>query len=422
MEMKDILSKCENIEDEIIEYRRKFHKNPELKYQEKKTSQFVKKELDNMGIEVKEDLLSIEDIKEELKSVGEEDLENVQDTSVLGVLKGENNEKEGKTVLLRADMDALPVTESEDPDHIPNKQGFRSEKDGLMHACGHDAHTAMLLGAAKILSQMKDELQGEVRFIFQPAEEGGNGAKLLTDAELLADVNAIFGIHVESDLESGIVKINDGPMNSSVDRIKLKVTGGGGHASAPHETTDPIPVSTDIINSLYKMINREIDTQKPSVLTITKINSGRTWNVIPDEVNMEGTIRTFDEEIRKKILQRTEEIGKSLADTYGLEFNLITNHLGPASINSKKEAELFRSVARDLFNEEKVTQGQPSMGSEDFAYYLERIPGAFAFFGAGEEKNTTYGPHHNPKFDIDESVLYKGTALYVGAAIEFLER
>lgn len=421
MNKEKIKSKCKNIEDKIIRYRRKFHRKPELKYQEKETSKFIKEELQKIGIEVKESFLDIKSIEKELKSTGEEQIENVGDTSVVGILEGENNNS-SRTVALRADMDALPISESDSSDHLPDTKEFRSVNNGVMHACGHDGHMAMLLGAAKIFSENKEKIDGKIKLVFQPGEEGGNGAKLLSQTNLLDDVDAIFGIHVWSDLRSGKIKVNDGPMMAAVDRIKLEITGGGGHGSAPHEAKDPLFVSTKLINSLYEMINREISTLKPSVLSITRLNSGDTWNVIPAKSELEGTVRTFDKDVRKKILNRIQEKGESITDLHGLDFNLQVNHLGPATINYSEEAGIVRDTAINLFGENEVKQGDPDMGSEDFAYYLKEIPGAFAFLGTGNKEKGTMKPHHNPEFDLDEIVLHKGVALLVGTGLEYLKK
>jgi len=417
MDIKKVLSKCKKIEDKIIEYRRELHKFPELEFQEKNTSDFIKEKLKDMGIEIKEGLLDIDDIKNEYDKDKQND---VEDTSVLGIIKGEGKDNKG-TVLLRADIDAVSIMETDDLEHIPNKEGFRSKNDGIMHACGHDGHIAMLLGAAHVLSKNKEEINGDIKLIFQPAEEGGKGAKLLSKTSLLDDVSAVFGMHVKIDRVSGHFMINDGPMHSCIDKIKLEIIGGGGHAARPHETEDPLAISAEMITSLYNMQNREIDRREPAILTISKIKAGNAWNAIPDRVEMEGTIRTFDENIRKKILKRTKELGESLTSVHNLDFKFEDKKLGHPTLNSEKEAEIAREAARDLFGKDKVTEGKPSMGGEDFAYYLQKVPGAYMHIGVRDEERGLIKPLHNPHFDLDESALYKGSALHVGTALKYLE-
>lgn len=418
IESDKLLKKAKEIEEEIVRYRRKIHKNPELKYEEHATAALVAEKLEKFGIEVKRNVGDLNEIKKELESLGEEPTEETSPTGVVGILKGEDGTE--KTIALRADMDALPLTETKDSSHIPVKEGFRSENEEIMHACGHDAHVAMLLGAAKILSEKKNKLNGTVKFVFQPAEEGGNGAKIIRKTGILDDVDAIFGIHVWTNLDSGTVQINDRSMLASADIIELTIKGGGGHGSAPHETTDPLSTSVDLINSLYKMADREIDTSSPSVISITQLNSGTTWNVIPSEAKMRGTIRTFDKEVREKIISRIREIGESLTSLHDLDFTFVDKYLCPPTFNTEREAKMARSVAKELFGEENVIKEKPDMGAEDFAYYLEKIPGCFIFLGTSNKEKGTDSPAHNPKFDVDEEVLYKGSALYAGIALEYL--
>lgn len=415
----EILKKAKAIQNKIVEYRRIIHQKPELKYQEYHTADIVAEELDSLGLKVKRKVGDLDAIKAELRSLGEEPGNDIGPTGVLGILQGKNGGE--KTVLLRADMDALPVTETRDSSHLPVSEGFRSEHEGVMHACGHDAHVAMLLGAAHVLSRMRKQFKGTIKFLFQPAEEGGNGAKIMRKAGVLEEVDAVFGIHVWSDLTSGKFRINKGEMLAAADKIKLKMEGGGGHGSAPHETTDPLLASSELINELYKMNDREIDTFDPSVLSITKMTSGTTWNVTPSKAKMAGTIRTFDKQVRKKIIARIKEFGNSIADLYDLHFSFEDQYLGPPTVNTKKEAEIAITAVTELFGDEGLTTAEPDMGAEDFAYYLEEVPGCFAFLGTGNEEKGTDSPHHNPKFDVDESVLYKGVALHSLFACMYLE-
>lgn len=416
----EILEKAKKIQNKIVEYRRTIHQKPELKYEEYHTADLVVEELASLGMEVQRKIGDLEDIKAELRSLGDEPGKDIGPTGVLGILQGKKGE--GRTVLLRADMDALPVTETEDQSHLPVSEGFQSEHEGIMHACGHDAHVAMLLGAAHVLSKMREQFKGTIKFLFQPAEEGGNGAKIMRKAGVLECVDAVFGIHVWSDLTAGKFRINKGEMLAAADKIKLKMKGGGGHGSAPHETTDPLMASSELISVLYKMNDREIDTFDPSVISITKMTSGTTWNVIPSKATMAGTIRTFDKQVRRKIIERIKEFGNSIADLYDLHFSFEDEYLGPPTVNSEEEAEIAITAATELFGEEDCTTAKPDMGAEDFAYYLEEVPGCFVFLGTRNEEKGTDSPHHNPKFDVDESALYKGAALHSLFALKYLEK
>lgn len=413
-----VLKRAEELEDQIIKSRRKIHQNPELSYEEKETSEYIIKKLKELEVPHESNYGNLEDIKKELKGLGIEFNDKMEAYGVLGTIKGK---KSGKTVLLRADMDALPIKESNEETHLPKKKGFRSKKEGLMHACGHDAHTAMLLGATKIINEIKDQFNGEIKVLFQPAEEKGNGAKIMKKAGVLNDVDAVYGLHVWSNLQKGKIEINEGPMMASDDMIKISVKGGGGHGSTPHETKDPISTSFDIVNTIYKYLNREIDTRNPSVFTVTKFQGGSTWNVIPNEVEMEGTIRTFDPEVRKKIVKRAKEIGNAISELNNLEFDFEDIYLDPPVVNTEKEAKIARKAAKKIVKEENVITNPPSMGAEDFAHYLTDKPGAFIKIGSKNPEKNNSGPHHNEKFDLDESILKNGTALYVLTALEFLE-
>lgn len=415
--INEILSKSEKIEDKIIKYRRKLHKHPELGLSEHETSRFIIDELNNLGLKVEKDLYTRDDIKRELDELGEQIAEDHGPTGVVGILEGEN---EGKTVLLRSDMDALVVTESNNPDHIPAKEGFRSEKEGIMHACGHDSHIAMLLGAAEILSGMRDKIKGKIKFLFQPDEERGCGAKLMCKAGVLEDVDAVYGIHVWSPIKSGEVMINRGPMMASVDNFWMEVKGGGGHSSMPHETSDPLLAANEMLSLIYKMNARGIDTRDPSLVSVEMMHSKADWGVIPNRAEMRGTIRTFDKKVRKEIISKIKNIGKSIAELYGLEFKFNNLYAFPPTINTENEADIARKSAGLIFGEEKVITGKPVMSGEDFAYYLEEVPGAFIFLGIRDESKGTDHPHHNPDFDVDESMLSRGAALHAAIALNYL--
>ena len=380
-----IIKRSREISDYIIEKRRDFHMYPELKYEEKRTSKIVAEELEKMGYKV----------------------ERMAITGVVGTIEGDGDH----TVALRADMDALPVQEE-------NEVPYRSRIPGKMHACGHDAHVAMLLGAAKILSELRDELRGRIKLIFQPAEEGGLGAKKMVEAGAVDDVDAIFGIHVWSGTKSGDIGIKEGPLLASSDAFRVKIRGKGGHGAAPHLSIDPITLAADLVNAYQKIISREVNPIYPAVISVTSIKAGTTFNVIPEELEMLGTIRTFDEEVREMIVRRLKEITSKYGEAMRCDATLeLTKERLPPTSNDKKLAEFARDVLRPLGN---IFVPEPTMGAEDFSVYTEKAPGLFVILGTkNEEKGIVY-PHHHPKFDVDEEILWIGTAIHAILSTQYL--
>jgi amidohydrolase len=387
---EDILKKAEGLKQKIVELRRDFHQHPELGLQEFETAKKVERILKGLGIQTK--ML-------------------VNGTGVYGYLKGS---KPGKTIALRADMDALPVQEeTEGP--------YKSQKDGVMHACGHDAHTAMLLGTAMILSERKGELKGNVVFIFQPSEETGAGAKAMMDEGVLEGVDAIFAVHLYSSLPFGILGYNPGPLLAAGDFFDVKITGKGGHGGLPHLAVDPIAIAATAINALQTIVSRETDPLESAVVSICKINAGDAYNVIPETASFGGTIRSHKPELREFLPKRVKEIlnGVTSAMHARYEFNLIGKF--PATINDEGMTTLAVSVAKEILGEDKLQLMKPLMGSEDFSFYLQKIPGTFVFLGVENKEKGIIYPHHHPKFDIDEDILPTGTALHAAVAREYLE-
>ncbi len=404
----EIRTRAGELKKEIISYRRHLHKYPELGLEEHDTTRFVESKLRDLNIETRTNLYTVEDIQDELGEMGEEMSPEHGVTGVVGELQGN---KPGKTVMLRADMDAIKVTESRNSEHLPAARDFRSSVSGVMHACGHDAHVAMLLGAAEILAEMRESISGRVKFLFQPDEERGCGAKLMLKAGVLEDVDSVFGIHVWSPFESGQVMINKGAMMASVDCFWLEVQGGGGHSSAPHETGDPLLAAHEIVDALYRMDAREIDARSPSLISVESFVSEADWGVIPQLARMRGTIRAFDDEVRQKLLARTQDIGRRVARMNGLQSEFDNLAAFPPTVNTKTEAELARSAAEKLFGD-GVISGKPVLSGEDFAQYLLEKPGAFILMGTGNTDVGSDYPHHNPNFDVDESQLHRGAALH----------
>ncbi len=384
----EVIKLSKELSDYVIRLRREIHMYPELAYEEVRTSELVIRELKSLGYEV----------------------HRAAKTGVIGILKG----GEGGVVALRADMDALPVNEEND---IP----YKSRIKGKMHACGHDAHTAMLLGVARVLKELVKEVKGTVKLIFQPGEEGGLGAKKIVEEGWLDDVDAIFGMHVWADLKSGEVGIKSGPAMASADAFKVIIKGKGGHAAAPHESIDPIVVATDLINAYQKIVSREINPLEPVVISVAKVEAGTTFNVIPEEAIMLGTIRTFNKSVRDYVVKRMKEVTELYASALRAKatFELKEKYI-PPTINDPKLSKFAVNVVKKLGIAKVLTDVKPTMGAEDFAFYLEKVPGVYIFLGIkNEEKGIVY-PHHHPRFNVDEDVLWIGTAIYASLAISFL--
>ncbi|MCD6362451.1 MAG: amidohydrolase [Synergistetes bacterium] len=365
--------------------RRRFHMYPELKFEEKETSKIVKKELEKFGYETY----------------------TIAETGVIGILKGSGN----KMVALRADMDALALEEEND---VP----YRSKIPGKMHACGHDAHTAMLLGAAKILSEIRDSLGGNVKLIFQPAEEGGCGSQKIIEEGGLKGVNAIFGIHVWADLPSGTIATRKGPMMASSDGFLIEIRGKGGHVALPHLTKDPTVPAADIYNALQKIVSRYTNPFSSVVIAAPVVESSHAYNVTPSRIVMQGTLRTFDMEIRNAVMERLKRVVEKYSEAWDCEGKVsLFRAPYPPTVNTSELAEFIMDTAREI---SEVAEAQMVLVSEDFSYYLQEIPGAFAFLGIKNEGKNIIYPHHHPRFDVDEDVLWKGVALYVLLAYGYL--
>ncbi len=382
---------AERLKDEIVAWRRRIHACPEIGWETHETGKLVAAELEKMGIAVT----------------------RVANTGVLGVLKGG---EAGGTVALRADMDALPITEATD---VP----YKSQNPGAMHACGHDGHTAMLLGAAKILSGMRASLRGTVKFIFQPSEEIGGGALGFIEAGAVKGVDAILACHLWPDLPSGKVSLVPGPRMAAANRFFITVKGKAGHGSMPHQGVDAILAAAAITMNLQSVVSREIAPLEPAVVTIGRFTGGTTWNIICDEVELEGTTRCFSREIHKNYPAVVERIVNSTAAAYRAEvadFRYI--RIAPPTINDPLVAKVGAEALRKLYGEDILGEMEKVMGGEDFAYFQELVPGAMAFIGTGNREKGTDVPLHTDKFNIDEDVLPVGAALHAQFALDYLSR
>ena len=376
--------------DYVISLRRHFHQYPELSMEEYETSKKIKEELDKMGIEYR----------------------SAANTGIIATIKGD---KPGKTIALRADMDALPVEELTDFD-------FKSKIDGHMHACGHDSHMAMLLGAAKILNGMKDKINGTVRLIFQPGEENAKGAIAMIEDGAIDGVDGIFGIHIWAQIPVGKVSLEAGPRMASTDWFYIDVKGKGGHGSQPENCIDAVVVSSAIVMNLQTLVSRETRPHNPLVLSIGLLNSGTKLNVIAEEGHMEGTTRCFDSELRKQLPIKMERIIKSTAEAFGATATLRYDLAGSAVINDEQCSEIGQGSVEKILGKEGNYQFEKVTGGEDFCHYIDKVPGVLAFVGCkNDEKNCCYA-HHNGRFAIDEDSLEIGTALYAQYAIDFLNK
>jgi len=388
----DFLAEASNIEPEIIKTRRTVHQHPELAYHEEVTAKLVAERLESLGIEVK-------------RKVG--------GTGVLGTLKGS---KRGRVVALRADMDGLPVQEMSEVD-------FRSKVDGVMHACGHDTHVAMLLGAARILAEHRDQLCGTVKFLFQPAEEHGGrgGAKPMIEDGVMKDpkVDYVFGLHIDSTRKSGEIGVKEGAIAAAPDTFKVKIIGRGGHGSAPHETVDPIYVAAHVILALQGVSSRMIDPVRPFVISVGAVHAGTKENIIPDEAVLDGTIRTLDEATRKLAKKKVDEVAKGVCRTFGAKAEVeFEKDAYPVTINDPKATEQAVRVFRRIPGI-KIKKIEAILGGEDFSRFLQKAPGTFYFLGTDNPAKGCVYPNHSSKFKVDEDVLKFGAASLAMLAYEF---
>ncbi len=387
-----ILAKAEEIQEELIRIRRDLHAHPETGFQEIRTAALIGEHLKQLGIEVRE---------------------RVGITGVVGTLRGKYP---GKTILLRADMDCLEMQEQ-------NEVDYKSEYAGRMHACGHDAHMTWVLGAAKILAGLRDELHGNVKFLFQPAEETDGGADRMIKEGALEDpkVDAAIGAHVWPTVEAGKIGVKYGPMMASPDLVKITIFGKGGHGAEPHNCVDPISVSCQVYFGFQTIISRRISPVEPAVLTISQINGGTAHNIIPDKVEMVGTVRTFSLEMKEKMHAMMEGVLRSVTEANGATYKFEYLPHYPPVINDEAMTALVEATGKALLGEDNVVkQDRPTMGAEDFSYFQQHVPGAYFIVGTLNAEKGVVKPLHNPQFNIDETILHKTAAVLASCAIAFL--
>ncbi len=397
MEVTKFKEKAKTYHSKMVDMRRHLHRHPELSYQEYETTEYIIEQLEELDIAVDRPL----------------------ETGCVGIIEGGKSSQ--KVVALRADIDALPI--SEEGDH---KRDFLSKNAGIAHCCGHDAHTANLLGAAHILSDLRDEIEGTVLLVFQPGEEKlPGGGRILCETGYLQQkgVDVIYGLHSYPGLEPGQIAVKEGPLMARPDEFKVEIVGKGGHAASPHEAVDPIVMASQVVSQLQTIVSRDVNPTEPAVVTVGKISGGSAHNIIPEKVELLGTVRTFAQETADMIKTRIEAIVKGVTEASGGEYTFDFDYGYPAVTNTDWATNNLVQVAQNILGEEQVhLLDDPIMAGEDFAFYQQEFPGAFFFLGSGSKKTqSTYSWHH-PKYNIDEECFLTGAALMASVVFEPLPK
>lgn len=376
------------IVDEVVATRRDLHVHPELGFEEHRTSALVAERLGELGFEVH-------------TGIGQ--------TGVVGVLRGM---RPGKTIMLRADMDALPIDEEND---VP----YRSGTPVHMHACGHDGHVAMLLGAARVVATRRDEVAGTVCFLFQPAEEGKGGAKAMVADGVLErfGIERAYGLHLASSHPVGQVGLRAGPFYASSDSIEITIEGKGGHGAAPHLSIDPVYVASQFVVAVQQVVSRQVDPIEPAVVTIGAINGGTTHNVIPSRVRLLGTVRAFDADVRARMSERIERVLRGVCESSGATYDFTYLWRYPVTSNDAEQTRYTRALAERVVGTERVAEVPKLMGAEDFSFFAERVPACFFTIGSNGGPNSAF-PHHHARFDIDETALETGVRMMIALALD----
>jgi amidohydrolase len=386
-----IREKAETYFDYMVQTRRHLHKNPEVSFKEFDTTEYILHELKKIGIKTEKPL----------------------ETGCVGIIEGKPS---GRTIALRADIDALPMDEEGDI-----KKEFLSERPGAAHCCGHDAHTANLLGTARILSDLREHLDGKVVLVFQPAEEKlPGGGRVMTESGVLQKhgVKEIFGLHTNPNYKPGQIAVKPGPFMACTMEFGVEVIGKGGHAAAPHTAVDPIVLAAQVINQFQTIISRSIDPTEPAVITVGKIEAGSAFNVIPGKAVMQGTVRAFSMETARFIRDRMEAIVKSITEGNGGSYSFYFSEGYPAVVNNEESTQKLQKAARLVLGEENVIEMErPLMAGEDFSFYQQEFPGAFFFLGSGSEETDSQWSWHHPRYNVDERAFLTGSALMAGLAL-----
>lgn len=391
--MQDFYAKALELFPYTQKLRRDFHVHPELGFQEVRTAGIVARELSQLGMEV---------------------TTGVAQTGVVGMLEGKGP---GPVVLLRFDMDALPIDEQ-------TGATYASQTSGVMHACGHDGHTAIGLTAARMLNDIRDQFSGSVKFIFQPAEEGLGGAEQMVNEGVLENPHpdVSLALHVWNDKPIGWVGVTPGPAMASAEVFRVRITGSGGHGALPNTTRDPILAAAQVISSLQSIVARNVDPLETAVVSVTQVHGGDAFNVIPSVVQLDGTIRTFNPDVRTMVLHRFEEIVSGVCAALGCQAEISLRGVTPAVVNHPEISARVQEIVQNIFPGETLDTGTRTMGSEDASLFMQDIPGCYFFVGSANSTAGLDAPHHHPKFDFDEGVLPRSASLIARAAVEFLGR
>ncbi|MFB2769586.1 M20 family metallopeptidase [Pelatocladus sp. BLCC-F211] len=414
-----------SLQPQLVEWRRRLHQKPELGFQEKLTAEFVSQKLQEWGIEHQTGIAET-GIVAIIRGEKQPEASNPKSIDASAATYGSHSvskrrviqNPKSKVLAIRADMDALPIQEQ-------NEVAYRSQHDGIMHACGHDGHTAIALGTAYYLQQHRQDFAGTVKIIFQPAEEGPGGAKPMIDAGVLKnpDVDAIIGLHLWNNLPLGTLGVRAGALMAAVETFNCTIFGKGGHGAMPHQTVDSVVVAAQIVNALQTIVARNVNPIDSAVVTVGELHAGTKCNVIADTARMSGTVRYFNPALQGFFSQRIKQIIAGVCQTLGANYDFQYCELYPATINDAGMAELVRSVAEEVVETPVgIVPECQTMGGEDMSYFLQEVPGCYFFLGsANQQKNLAY-PHHHPRFDFDETALAMGVEMFVRCVDRFLNR
>ena len=398
--VKEIEGYVNSLEDELISIRRRIHSNPELSFEEFNTMNYVTEKLNEIGVDY---------------------TDRVCGTGVVAVVEGAKSKdkpSDFKSVLLRADMDALPIDENTGCE-------YASKLPGVMHACGHDAHTAILIETCRAVAHFKDRFDGVVKFVFQPGEETTGGAKPMIEAGVMSDpkIDACAALHMDPELEAGVIRTKSGPLYGSPDEFIIKITGKGGHGAEPQNCIDPILIASQIITGLQLIVSRSTDPFENAVVSVCSVHSGNARNVIPDSAVIEGTARSLKPSVREHIERSIEDVVKGVCSIYGAEYEYEFIRLYPPLINDESIAKMIcASASKYLPPENVIYGGEATMAGEDFAYFAEKAPSALFKLGCGNKQSGITAPIHSPKFQIDESCLKYGVTIFTDFVLDFLNR
>jgi amidohydrolase len=394
VERIDFKAEAETLREQLVAWRRDFHMHPELGFQEHRSAGIIADKLCELGYQVQTGIAT---------------------TGVVGLLEGK---QPGPVVMVRFDMDALPITEEIED----NRADYVSRNPGVMHACGHDAHMAMGLGVATLMAQRRDEIAGTLKLVFQPAEEGDNGAEVMVKEGVLEDPrpDVVLVTHVWNDLPLGTIGVRPGAVMAAAEKWTCTVRGKGGHGAMPHQTVDPIVAMAQIVTALQTVVSRNVSPLETATVTASTVHGGDAFNIIPPQVEMTGTIRTYDPAIREMVLRRVREVIEGVAAACGTEAELEVIPLTSALVNDVKVTEVVRAAAEAVVGPENVTSGERTMGSEDAAFFLREVPGCYFFLGSANAERGLDAPHHNPRFNFDEDALPLGVAVMMHALAYYL--